>query len=110
MADVWVRLPLGALLRWHGTPIGSCDQAQTLVCVGSNPSRATRRKPELPSDARWAASPPVKRTPLRAMWVQFPPGALDRMRCELQRLVLPTARISGCQPDDAGSIPARAAC
>ena len=43
MTDVWVRFPPGALFvnAGHGTPTGSCDQAQTLVCVGSNPSRAT---------------------------------------------------------------------
>ncbi len=36
----WVQIPSGTL-TWRGTLVWQSDQAQTLVDVGSNPSRAT---------------------------------------------------------------------
>ena len=62
----------------HGTPTGSCDQAQTLVCVGSNPSRATPATPGLlPSDARWTAKLPVKQPPVMGNVGSIPTRGTD---------------------------------
>lgn len=52
---VQVRLLLRVLcVLWHGTPIWQSDQAQTLVRVGSTPTRAmTRRRRPGIGEPKW---------------------------------------------------------
>ena len=157
MADVWVRLPLGALFElppccsgslpsWYGGSVGSIPtggfglnvrdtpvwssgfnspschggnagsspvmgaecwcrhgaligyryQAQTLMFVGSSPTRATARRMAL--GGRAACKPAA-----HARQVQFLPDALVRQRGPfVQRL-----RTPGSQPENRGSIPRR---
>jgi hypothetical protein len=80
MAEVWVRLPLGASCNRHGTPIGRAAELKPRSVWVRLPPVSLPRERGSPSDVRWAARPPVKRPPSRAMWVRFPPGALTTKR------------------------------
>jgi hypothetical protein len=86
-AECWCR---------HGALIGNRDQAQTLMFVGSTPTRATARRMALggradckPAAHSYAGSIPARRT-----------GSATR-------LVRPADRTSGSQPENRGSIPRR---
>ena len=75
MAEVWVRLPLGALMRGTVRQLVERPSSNLGACGFNSHLCHFRRKRGTASVARWAARPPVKRPSLWAMWVRFPPEA-----------------------------------
>lgn len=80
MADVWVRLPLGALRIVAARYANRyCGQAQTLVFVGSTPTRATAASARVNmrpnGDVDQLAGVATLRT--WRVWVRIPPSLLQ---------------------------------